>query len=64
MPNCIISTKRIIRSMSHEKVKVVSEYVYCAGDILGTGTWGSVFLAKHRETGEQVALKKMNKFKV
>ena len=50
--------------MSHEKVKVVSEYVYCAGDILGTGTWGSVFLAKHRETGEQVALKNMNKFKV
>jgi hypothetical protein len=50
--------------MSHEKIKVVSNYIYCPNDILGTGTWGSVYLAKHKETGHHYSLKKMNKFKI
>lgn len=50
--------------MNHDRVKVVSEYVYSPSDILGTGTWGSVFRARHKQMPGEFALKKMNKFKV
>jgi hypothetical protein len=41
----------IIETMSHDKIKVVSSYIYNPSDLLGTGTWGSVYLARHKETG-------------
>lgn len=50
--------------MNHEKLKSVSDYVYSPSDILGTGTWGSVYRARHREKQGDFAIKKMNKFKV
>ena len=50
--------------MNHEKLKVVGDYIYSPIDILGTGTWGSVFKARHRQSERIFALKKMNKFKV
>ena len=50
--------------MSHDKLKVVSEYVYSPSDILGTGTWGSVYRARHKQRPGEFAIKKMNKFKV
>jgi hypothetical protein len=52
--------------MNHDKYKVVSNYIYSPSDILGTGTWGTVFKAriKDSEDTQEFALKKMNKFKV
>ena len=50
--------------MNHEKLKVVSDYVYSPSDILGTGTWGSVFKARRKGEEGVFAIKKMNKFRV
>lgn len=53
--------------MNHEKYKVVSDYVYSPSDILGTGTWGTVYRARRKDadsSSPEYALKKMNKFKV
>lgn len=52
--------------MNHDKYKVVSNYTYSPADVLGTGTWGTVFRARLKDSpaGEEFALKKMNKFKV
>lgn len=53
-------------TMNHEKYKVVSNYTYSPSDVLGTGTWGTVYRArlKDSEDHQEYALKKMNKFKV
>lgn len=52
--------------MNSEKWKVVSNYIYSPSDVLGTGTWGTVYKAKLKDSEDQkeYALKKMNKFKV
>ena len=42
----------------------MSDYVYSPSDLLGTGTWGSVFRARHKTEPGNFAIKKMNKFKV
>lgn len=47
-----------------ERLKSVSDYVYSQADILGTGTWGSVYRARHNKKEGEFALKKMNKFKI
>jgi hypothetical protein len=36
--------------MNHEKYKVVSNYVYSVADVLGTGTWGTVYRAKIKDS--------------
>lgn len=50
--------------MNREKMKSVSDYVYSPSDMLGTGTWGSVYRARHNKMPGDFAVKKMNKFKI
>lgn len=52
--------------INHEKYKIVSNYIYSPSDVLGTGTWGTVYRAKLKDSSNatEYALKKMNKFKV
>ena len=47
------------------KNKAAGNYQYNTDDVLGSGTWGSVYKAEHKFHKEKLyALKKMNKFKV
>ena len=52
--------------MMHEKYKIVSQYIYSPADVLGTGTWGTVYKGKlkNSQDNKQYAIKKMNKFKI
>jgi serine/threonine protein kinase len=54
--------------MSLNKHKQAGNFYYCPHDILGSGTWGTVYKAKnindHSDDGKEYALKKINKFKI
>lgn len=52
--------------MNTEKHKQAGNFYYCPHDVLGTGTWGTVYIAKNINDPKQklYALKKMNKFKI
>ena len=42
-----------------KKQKTIKDYEL--GELVGKGSYGSVFIAKHKETGELVAIKKVQK---
>ena len=47
------------------KEKVAANYIYNSDDVLGSGTWGSVYKARHKfQKAKLYAVKKMNKFKI
>lgn len=52
--------------MIKEKHKTAGAFFYNPSDILGSGTWGTVFKAKslNIEDEKLYALKKINKFKI
>ena len=52
--------------MIPDKHKQVGNFYDCPHDILGTGTWGTVYKAKNVNDGNTkwYALKKINKFKI
>ena len=52
--------------MNKEKHKVAGNFYYSPEDILGSGTWGTVYKARHTDENikKNYALKKINKFKI
>lgn len=52
--------------MNSEKHKQAGNFYYCPHDILGTGSWGTVYKARNVNDGSEkwYALKKINKFKI
>lgn len=52
--------------MIKEKHKTAGNFSYNPSDILGSGTWGTVFKAKkvNNHDDQFYALKKINKFKI
>lgn len=52
--------------MNLDKHKQAGHFYYCPHDILGTGTWGTVYKARNvnDSTEKYYALKKINKFKI
>lgn len=52
--------------MIQDKHKVVGNFSYNPEDILGSGAWGTVYKAKHKDETikKSYALKKINKYKI
>lgn len=52
--------------MNSQKHKQAGNFFYCPLDILGTGSWGTVYKARNVDDGNEkwYALKKINKFKI
>lgn len=53
--------------MNSEKHKQAGNFYYCPHDVLGTGSWGTVYKARNVNDGNNskwYALKKINKFKI
>lgn len=52
--------------MKRERQKIAGSFCYNTEDILGSGSWGTVFKAKNlnEKDKKQYALKKINKFKI
>lgn len=44
-----------------QNTKKISNYAIMLNEKLGSGSYGSVYIAKHMQTGEKVAVKIINK---
>jgi hypothetical protein len=55
-----------MKESSSSKVKVAGNFIYNVNDVLGVGTWGTVYKARSNDENDNTwyAIKKINKFKV
>lgn len=53
-------------SNSNSTIKIAGNFIYKVNDVLGVGTWGTVYKARSKDENDPkwYAVKKINKFKV
>ncbi len=53
-------------SGANQKIKTAGNFIYKVNDVLGVGTWGTVYKARSKDENDPkwYAVKKINKFKI
>ena len=64
--NLIINFLIGMKESPSSNIKVAGNFIYKTNDVLGVGTWGTVYKARAKDENDHkwYAVKKINKFKV